>query len=1406
MQHFYCMSVRTDTINLNVNINGNVAQNQLIDLRKKAQDITLEMKNLKKGSDDYVAASQQLSQVKAQMDGLKQSIGITALSQKELTQELRNLNALKGSVQPFTKEFNDLQTQIDAVQSRLFDVKNGVTGFSSVLLKLGDQVQHFALITAAYFGARSVIEGIKSIITQASKLSDQLADIQRVAGLTADEAVTLNKKLQGIDTRTAVSGLLDIAVIAGKLGVAKDDIFSFTKAVDQLVVSLGDELGNADEITTQLGKILNVFDGKITGDNITHLGNALVELANNGVATGAFMVDFTQRLSGLAKASNLSLASVIGLGAGLEENGARVQASATAVQRLIVSIGADLPKAAKVAGENLKTFTEQFASAPQEALLAYAAGLQKDKASFAEIASAFKDEGETGARVVSTLSLLGQKTDYFKQKIAEAGEALKNTNSISNAFALKNTTIAAELDKIGKSFYSFVSSNAVTNFLKGALQNTLDFIGVLKNLPKTISDNMGAFVTLVAGIAIYNAALIKSAVVTTALRIETIANAVANKAAAIATAIVETAQASYIIVTDLLTGRIKLATAAQRLWNVASTLGAGTIGLIIVAGVALVEILSKIFQNNSKIAIQMKAQADLANKAADSYGDQVNKLEILKSALEDNNTSLETKKKAYQELIALNPDFVKTLQLDINGHLQGAYAVDEYIKSLKRKAEAEAAQQLSNEKNIQILQLQQEKYQRSLQGDATILGGKGSVAFQFDISKIDAKIKALQVAKDFFDKKIIDALGGSGTNQFTLPTDTAGAAPKEDPSVAARRKELEKMIADSKTAYETLNATDKAGQQANLALRAKYQKELDDLDNKKPKDNAEYKRLLKEAQEFYKQLQKLKEDADAASKSQDEKDLLALEQKFNDLHAKALEYFQKNVTSRKKYTEEEKLIVDAFNKDLAALQKKQFDAHSSEEYAQALKASDEYFATQKRQYAESEAEGKISKSDYEKALTNIEGLEINNRLIIANDYSTTVKKAAADVKTYTIQQEDFITKNLEKQKELRIAFIQDEAKATKGIRDIQINDPNTSPKTRATLQKQNATDDKNNSLDVLKQKLKDAGLAYDDASVNATEQGKEIWLKYTEALKAADDDLKKHRIDNQQFFADEALSIAGNLITALDNLDQRALQKDVAINTAKKNNYQKQLDSKLISQKQYDKKVAEADAILAKQQHDADVKAFKRKQALGIAEALINGAIAIEKTFAEFGWPAGVPFAIAMGVATLAQVAAIATEAPPAAEGNWFRTGDKHSDPSGGIPVMIERDEAVIKADTMTDRNNYTVTGTPSQITSKLNSMHGGVNWETGAQISLPKFMQRPAQINPNMPRIMALGGLGSNRQAAVTNQNDELFMRMIAKQDELITEVKNQKDRLHAVVSIKEYRDKEKQYDNARKASGMSQ
>ena len=880
------MSVRTDTVNLVVNVNGSAAQNELNNLRKRAADLTFEMKNnLKKGTQEYIAAASELKKVNADMGTLKQSIGLAALSQKELNAEIKKLKALRSSVTPFSKEYKDLSTQLEAANKRLYDVKNNVQGLASVFSRVKDEVKQFGVLAASYLGFQFITTQFQNIIQGAGKLSDQLADLRSVAGLTADEATQLNSALGRIDTRTSTSGLRDIAIVAGKLGVAKDDIYGFTKAVDQLVVALGDELGNADEITTQLGKILNVFDGKVTGENITYLGNAIVDLANKGVATGGFIVDFTQRLSGIAKTANISLPALLGLGAGLEETGAKVESASTAISKLVNKIAVDIPAAAKIAGatsaDEIAKFTDLFAKKPEEALLQYAAGLQKNKASFAEIASSFKDAGESGARVITTLATLGVKTDFFREKMKEAGGAIKDTGAITNAFALKNETLGATLDKLGKQFYAFVQSSGISTFLKGAVEDVSSFIGVLKDLPKTISDNKAAFITLVAGIAVYNAAMIKSAIVTTALKIETIANTLANKAAAIATGIVESAQASYIVVTNLLTGKIKLATAAQRLWNIASSLGAGAIGLLIVAGAALIEVLGTILKDNSAFAIQMKAQKDLAAEAAKNYGDQVNKLELLKRALEDTNTGLETKKKAYQELIAMHPEFAQTMKLDIDGHLQGVTAIDEFIAALKRKGEAEAAQTLSNQKNQEILLLEQEKYNKALKEEGVIKAlGHGSVAYQSDIAAIDEKIKELKTAKEFFDKKILEALGGSGS--VTLPADTAGPGKQaitEDPSVAARRAALQKKLDDTKAFYEKLDATDIEGQNKNLALQKKYQAELDALDHKQNKtgsSNGEYKRLLKEAEDFYKQIQKLKEDSANLSQSTDEKELVAL--------------------------------------------------------------------------------------------------------------------------------------------------------------------------------------------------------------------------------------------------------------------------------------------------------------------------------------------------------------------------------------------------------------------------------------------------------------------------------------------------------------------------------------------------
>ena len=80
-------------------------------------------------------------------------------------------------------------------------------------------------------------------------------------------------------------------------------------------------------------------------------------------------------------------------------------------------------------------------------MLQFASGLTKNKAAFSQISASFKDAGEEGARTVSTIIQLGQKSDFFREKIELGKESIKGTSAITDAFALKNENLGAEVDK-----------------------------------------------------------------------------------------------------------------------------------------------------------------------------------------------------------------------------------------------------------------------------------------------------------------------------------------------------------------------------------------------------------------------------------------------------------------------------------------------------------------------------------------------------------------------------------------------------------------------------------------------------------------------------------------------------------------------------------------------------------------------------------------------------------------------------------------------------------------------------------------------------------------------------------------------------------------------------------------------
>jgi hypothetical protein len=261
-------------------------------------------------------------------------------------------------------------------------------------------------------------------------------------------------------------------------------------------------------------------------------------------------------------------------------------------------------------------------------------------------------------------------------------------------------------------------------------------------------------------------------------------------------------------------------------------------------------------------------------------------------------------------------------------------------------------------------------------------------------------------------------------------------------------------------------------------------------------------------------------------------------------------------------------------------------------------------------------------------------------------------------------------------------------------------------------------------------------------------------------------------------FAQSAMGILDTINQAKTAQENAELERDKRANDAKKANLDKRLKDGLISQKQHDDEVKKLDDAYDKRQHELAVKQFKRNQRMQIAQALMNGASAVVKILAETPkFDFGVMTAIEIGLAaatTAAEVAAIASQKPPEFGHGGLLDGPLHK--QGGMGVYdqygrkqaeMEGGEGIANRRTMGDPNTYQVTGTPSQIISRLNAMGGGVSWAGGATAVPAWSVQQPQQVNfsavnasiGSMRRYYASGGVFDNpgSSEATSQSQDQL-------------------------------------------------
>lgn len=662
-------------------------------------------------------AQEHLMSLKTQLDSFNRSLTEDKVLIGEYTSGIMNafkkmglghliqdqVNTAKASLNTLNVEFNQLKHQLeqikatgvgslDAVERQLIENRNAAMQLESQLEQvhnemrnmggIGTQVtqalsnefknlkQSVAQFIIGYAGFQSIISGIRSSVHINYELSDTFADIKNRIHGTDEEVNTLIESLRKLDTRSSLASLVDIAAIVSKKGVAKDEIAGITQAIDNLMVSLNGEMGDAKETVSTLVKLVNVYseDKHVTAENINAIGGAIAKLSTSGVATGAFLVDFAERLAGIRGVTGITIDKVLGLGAALEELGQRSEVSSTALSQIVVKLFTDTEKYARIAGMSVEHYKMML---KDDVLGMFVTIAQALKGNMGELEAFFENATDMhlrGARAISTIGDIAGNIDYARKRMTDATNAMRQHGIVADMAATKQQNLAANVDRLKKAWEMLASSKGVQETLTAVI-----------NLLRVAIDNLGL---ISIALLVFNARLIMN-------RAQMLLNIASTQA--------------YTIGMGLLNAQAALATTTfSALWATMATnpltMVIGLFGLLY----ASVEHFSASVRGTTDALSEktkaMKASMDVSVRAMGLMSEEISKAKILTQTLLSTATAYDSKKAALEELKAMYPQHFKNMEVEVLKANEVAKAYQGVEKQLRANAELRAAQELTKEK------------------------------------------------------------------------------------------------------------------------------------------------------------------------------------------------------------------------------------------------------------------------------------------------------------------------------------------------------------------------------------------------------------------------------------------------------------------------------------------------------------------------------------------------------------------------------------------------------------------------------------------------------------------------------------------------------------------------------------
>lgn len=472
-----------------ITANGKGAESVLTVLKKHMKDLHDQMAQLEQDGKANTKEYRELQKTYKQLDQqTKQQTFeferydkvMRNLSSSSVRQLRQALKALKKEMELYSSDdphLDILRSKIKAVQDQINEATGTVKEHGN---SWHDALKGMVAFAAGFEVLDTLKDKLQQVIEKTFEFGDAQASVKKVTGLNDKSIADLSNRLAKMDTRTTLTDLQNLAYEGGKLGIGQygvQGLESYVRAANQIKVALGDDLGEDAMLPlAKMGEVMGLFNGTAESveKGILQIGSAINELTQSSSSSGSAIVDFGQRVQGMAAYLKLSTADMLALGSAADAAGLSMETSGTAFSMFLSALqkspGA-IEKALKIEDG---TINQLVSSGKTMDAILLILDKMKEAGNMHNLEDAFKALGSEGARMVGVLATMSQKVDMVREHVDVSRTAFKEATSVTNEYNVQNETAAAIMERANNMWNNlFVNTEGVDN-VKGMAQSWYD--------------------------------------------------------------------------------------------------------------------------------------------------------------------------------------------------------------------------------------------------------------------------------------------------------------------------------------------------------------------------------------------------------------------------------------------------------------------------------------------------------------------------------------------------------------------------------------------------------------------------------------------------------------------------------------------------------------------------------------------------------------------------------------------------------------------------------------------------------------------------------------------------------------------------------------------------------------------